>query len=324
MAKYKENSMQSIVELTTYPLQISEGRQETLKHTRSESTKAAYRQDLWDFEAWCDKHGFHSLPAHPNTVAEYLDARKNTLSPATLSRRVAGISQAHKMAGLQSPCQHEEVRSTMKGICRMKTTAQDQKHAIETHVLRQMVAEQPDTVAGIRNRALLLLGFAGAFRRSELVSLDCEDIQRTVDGMRVTLRHSKTDQEGSGTEKGIPFGRSALTCPVRTLEDWLNVSGIKEGAIFRAVTQTGKVSSTRMCDRSVALIIKQAAESVGLNPDDYSGHSLRSGLATSAAAAGKSERSIMNQTGHKSLTVLRRYIRQGSLFRDNAADGIGL
>lgn len=181
-----------------------------------------------------------------------------------------------------------------------------------------------DRLIGVRDRALLLLGFAGAFRRSELVALDLADVHAGHDGLTVVIRKSKTDQEGQGRKVGIPYGSHPHTCPVRAMATWREKSGLSEGALFRAINRHGQLQAGRLSDRAVALIVKRAALAAGLDATKYAGHSLRAGLATSAAQAGVSERSIMAQTGHKSVMVARRYIRDGSLFRDNAAAQVGL
>ncbi len=186
-----------------------------------------------------------------------------------------------------------------------------------------MVSALPDSLLGTRDRALLLVGFAGAFRRSELCALRMSDLSFTQDGLTVTIRRSKTDQEGQGRKVGIPFGSNARTCPVVALQVWIEASGIERGRVFRSVTRHGKVNG-KLGSQSVALVVKRSAEAVGLDPANLAGHSLRSGFATSAAAAGATERSIMKQTGHRSLPALRGYIRDGSLFRENAAALVGL
>ncbi len=193
--------------------------------------------------------------------------------------------------------------------------------------VRAMVAALPETTAGARDRALLLLGFAGALRRSELVALDVADVDTTRaarEGLVVTVRRSKTDQEGAGQVVGLPRGQHAETCPDRALAAWLELAGIAAGPIFRAVDKAGRVRRTRLSGYDVARIVKRAAERAGLDPARYAGHSLRAGLATSAAIAGAEERDIMRQTRHQSVTVARRYIRDGSLFRRNAAGTVGL
>jgi integrase len=187
-----------------------------------------------------------------------------------------------------------------------------------------MIVGLPESLLGERDRALLLVCFAGAFRRSELVSLDVADVSFTRDGLVIRLRRSKTDQEGEGRTIGIPYGSRPMTCPVRALKEWLDFSGITAGPLFRPVNRHGQVLATRLSDRGVARVVQRAAAAAGLDPTDVAGHSLRAGLATSAAAAGVSERAIMAQTGHKSLPMVRRYIRDGSLFIENAAAGVGL
>ena len=178
--------------------------------------------------------------------------------------------------------------------------------------------------AGCRDRALLLLGFAGALRRSELVGLDVADVTEGTDGLTVRLRRSKTDQEGAGRTVGIPYGSNPATCPVRAWRAWLEVSGVAEGAAFRPVDRHGHIGGTRLSAQAVALVLKRHAARAGLDPGEVAGHSLRAGLATSAAAAGVPERVIAEQTGHRGTAMLRRYIREGSLFRENAASAVGL
>jgi integrase len=187
-----------------------------------------------------------------------------------------------------------------------------------------MVECLPDGLAGARDRALLLIGFAGGFRRSELVALDVADVRRGRDGLTIAIRRSKTDQEGAGRLVGLPAGAQALTCPARAYANWLAIGGISRGPLFRPVTRYDTLRATRLTDQSVALIVKRAAVAAGLDPTPYGGHSLRAGLATAAAQAGVEERAIMAQTGHRSVLMVRRYIREGSLFRDNAAAALGL
>ncbi len=294
------------------------------QQSRAANTRRAYRADWADFAAWCEAHALAALPAAPETVALYLADLADRRKTSTLQRRLSAISQAHKAADHESPTGHRAVRAVWAGIRRAKGTAQDGKEAAITRDLRAMVATLPPTLGGVRDRALLLLGFAGAFRRSELVSLDVADLHTTRDGLVVSLRRSKTDQEGKGRRIGIPYGSRPATCPVRAVQDWLDASRVTTGPLLRGVNRHGQVRPTRLSDKAVALVVKRAAEAAGLDPARYAGHSLRAGLATSAAAAGVSERAIMAQTGHKSLPMVRRYIREGSLFNDNAAAEVGL
>jgi site-specific recombinase XerD len=298
-----------------------------LDAARSANTHRAYRADWAAFSAWCHAHDLAPLPASPTTLVLYLTDQARTLKASTLQRRLVAIAQTHRAAGHPTPTEDAGVRSVWRGIRRTIGTAQIGKAALLTDDLRQIVEALPDTPAGQRDRALLLLGFAGAFRRSELVALDVADVQLVSEGAIVTIRRSKTDQEGVGERIGIPRGRQAATCPVGALRDWLahlSAGGGSGGPIFRTVDRHGCIRSTRLSDRDVARIVKRAAERAGLDPTNYAGHSLRAGLATSAAIAGVEERVIMAQTRHRSVAVARRYIRDGSLFRRNAAGLVGL
>jgi len=292
---------------------------------KASATRKSYERDWRHFVAWCQTHSRRALPAEPDTVALYLTDLAQTLKVATLAKRVAALSQAHQFAGHPSPTHDILVRTVFAGIRRAKGTAQIRKRPILTEDLRQFVACLPNSLAGRRDRALLLLGFAGGFRRSELVSLSLHDLTFTGDGLIVLLRRSKTDQEGQGREVGIPFGSTPATCPVRALRAWLaDLEPNGTGPLFRPVNRHGHLLPRRVTDRAVALVVKKWAAFAGLETTGLAGHSLRSGLATSAAAAGVSERAIMAQTGHRSLTTLRKYIRSGSLFLENAAAKVGL
>ena len=308
------------VSLATY----SEQARDYARQAKSHNTRRAYASDWDDFARWCQPYGFVPLPARPETVALYLTALADALKPSTLGRRLATISQVHQAAGHETPTAAAPVRLVWAGIRRAKGTEQQGKAPAITPELRRMVDTLDDRLIGARDRALLLIGFAGAFRRSELVGLDVRDVHAGHDGLTIHIQKSKTDQEGQGRKVGIPYGSHPHTCPVRAYLAWVEKCGLTEGPLFRSVNRHGKLQPGRLSDRAVALIVKRAAQKAGLNPDKYAGHSLRAGLATSAAQAGVSERSIMAQTGHKSVMVARRYIRDGSLFRDNAAAQVGL
>ncbi len=263
------------------------------------------------------------MPAAPETVALYLAARADTLKPATLGRRLAAIAKAHQAAGHDSPAsmRHASVSEVIKGIRRTKGVAQDRKAPLLAAQLIRALATMRTDLVGLRDRALLLVGFAGAFRRSELVALDVADVHAGEDGLTITLRRSKVDQEGAGRKIGIPRGQSQETCPVRALQAWLTSASITEGALFRSVNRHAQVSG-RLSDKHVAIAVKHAAAPLGLDAKSFAGHSLRAGLVTSAAIQGRSDRSIMNQTGHRSVAMMWRYLREASLFRDNAASGL--
>jgi integrase len=216
------------------------------------------------------------------------------------------------------------VRNTLKGIRRTLGTRTVQKAPTLTDDIRTMVDAVDDGTIGARDRALILLGFAGAFRRSELVGLDIADCVFGKDGLTVTLRRSKTDQDGAGRKIGIPYGANPETCPVRTIQAWIEQAGLSGGALFRSINRHGQVQAGRLSGIDVARIVKKLAQRAGLDATAYAGHSLRAGHATSAAIAGASERSIMKQTGHRSVQMVRRYIRDGSLFRENSAGKLGL
>lgn len=295
-----------------------------LEQSKAKNTRRAYRADWADFSAWCGKYRRASLPALPDTVAYYLADRSQDLKTSTLERRLATISEAHRAAGHESPTKSIEVKLVWAGIRREKGTARAHVKPVLTRHVRSMVSHLPDSLLGVRDRALILLGFAGAMRRSELVGLDVTDLAIADEGLVVNIRKSKTDQSGAGRKVGIPFGEHVETCPVRAIQAWLDHSGIDEGPVFRSVNKHGHVMESRLSDRAVADVVKRSLLAAGKSARKYAGHSLRAGLITQAAMAGVSERAIQDQSGHKSLAVMRRYIRDGSLFRENAAAKVGL
>jgi site-specific recombinase XerD len=292
---------------------------------KAPNTIKSYRSDWAHYVEWCNRFGFVPLPAIDETVAKYLVYyAEDGLKTSTLQRRISAISQAHQAAGFESPTKSSTVRTVWASIRRKYGTQQKGKAPAVTDDIRAMVATLNDSLLGIRDRALLLIGFAGGFRRSEIVGLNVEDIEENRGGLVIRLRKSKTDQEGQGRVIGIPYGSNMNTCPVRSYQAWLQASRITTGPIFRSVNRHGKLQTNRLSDKAVALVVKRCAEAAGLDQTKYSGHSLRAGFATAAALYGKSERKIMEQTGHRSLNMVRRYIREGSLFNDNPAAGIGL
>ncbi len=297
---------------------------EFVRQAKAASTRRAYRADWADFIAWCAQYHLVSLPARPDTVAYYLADRSKRLKVSTLQRRLATIAEAHRAAGHESPNRHSQVRLVWQGIRREKGVAQVHKKPALTRHVRLMVGKLPDSLLGHRDRALLLLGFAGAMRRSELVGLDVSDLAQADEGLVITIRKSKTDQVRQGRKLGIPFGSNPETCPVRAVLGWLDSSGIQEGALFRPVNRHGQLLEKRLSDRAVAEVVQRSLKAAGKSARGYSGHSLRAGLVTQAAMSGASERSIQEQSGHRSLAVMRRYIRDGSLFRENAASKVGL
>lgn len=311
---------------------VAERARDYARNARAANTIRAYRSAWADFTSWCVAAARQALPADPDTVALYLTSLADGgLKTSTMQVRLSAISQAHKAAQLETPTRSATVSVVWSGIRRTLGTAQEGKAPTLVEDLRSMVAAmtprrgQAWRMLELRDRALLLLGFAGAFRRSELVAIDVDDLDVSRAGVVIRQRRSKTDQEGQGRRIGIPNGSRADTCPVRALQAWLTASGISSGPVFRRVNRHGQVLPGRLSGEAVAIVVKRRAEVVGLDPERLAGHSLRAGLATSAAAAGASERSIMAQTGHRSVTMVRRYIRDGELFRpDNAAAVVGL
>jgi site-specific recombinase XerD len=295
-----------------------------IEKSKAENTRRAYRADWQDFTAWCEKYRRAALPAAPDTVAYYLADRSQRLKTSTLQRRLATIAEAHRAAGYELPTRHAQVKLVWAGIRREKGTAQAHVKPVLTKHIRLMVSNLPDSLLGVRDRALILLGFAGAMRRSELVALDFDDLATGDEGLEVTIRKSKTDQAGEGRKIGIPKGQHEETCPVRAVQAWLEYAGIVEGPVFRSMNKHGHVLEQRLSGKSVAEVVKRSLVAAGKSGRRFAGHSLRAGLITQAAMAGVSERAIQHQSGHKSLAVMRRYIRDGSLFRENAASKVGL
>ena len=299
---------------------------EFLSAAKAESTRRAYRTDWMHFEAWCSRHALDALPASPETVALYITDLAASHKPATLRRRLTVISRAHQSAGYPSPASMQQslVSETLKGIRRTVGTAQVGKQPFYTQQVQTMIRALPGNLQGLRDRALLLFGFAGGFRRSELARLAVEDILREKDGLVINLRRSKTDQEAQGRKVALPYGSNPETCPVRAYRDWIETAGIEQGAVFREIDRHGRLATQALHKDSVGMIVKRAAALIGLDAAVYAGHSLRAGLATQAYLNGASELAIMQQTGHRSLATVRKYIRESSLFRDNPAAKLGL
>jgi integrase len=300
---------------------------EYAKAARAPSTKRAYAADMRAFVTWCEGIGASSLPAQPEIVALYLAHLADEGSAvATIDRALVAISQAHKLAGFASPRSEILVREVHRGIRRTLGRAQRRAKPIMPKALREIVTALPSGLLGTRDRALLLVGFASALRRSELVALDVEDLVADDAGIVLRVRRSKTDQEGVGRDVGIVLGADEATCPVRWLRRWLELAHITSGAVFRGVTRHGHVTTHRLDGGTVARVVKRSALAAGIDPTVLSGHSLRAGLATAAAKAGKPWHVIMAQTGHRSMSVFRRYVRDAEVLDAdaNASAGIGL
>jgi site-specific recombinase XerD len=291
------------------------------KAEKASATRKAYGTDFRLFREWCEAKGASALPAAPETVAAYLaHGVAEGAKASTLGRRVAAIRYAHKLASLSVPTEAEAVKATLRGIRRTIGATRVKKAPALAGQIKAMVQGCADTLAGKRDRALLLLGFAGAFRRSELVALDVGHLHETEEGLRVLIAASKTDQEAEGATVAITRGAEA--CPVRALREWLEAARIESGPIFRPINKAGTVSAARLTDRSVANIVKAYAGRAGLDEKLFAGHSLRAGFLTSAAAAGKSIFKMMDQSRHKSVDTLRGYVRDAELFKDHAGAGL--
>jgi site-specific recombinase XerD len=291
------------------------------KQDKSPATRQAYRSDFTIFQAWCTSRGVRPLPATPETVASFLasDAEAG-LKPSTISRRCAAIRYAHKLGGHEPPTNSEIVKATLRGIRRAIGAAPARKAPAVAEIMRDMAHAAPGGLKGLRDRALLLLGFGGAFRRSELVALDVGDLEETEDGLRVTIRRSKTDQDAVGTT--IAIIRGGACCPVKAIKAWLKAAGISEGPVFRPVRKGGRVRDQRLTAKSVCDLVKSYADRVGLDATLFGAHSLRAGFLTSAARRGASVFKMRDVSWHKSMDVLQAYVRDADLFRDHAGAGL--
>lgn len=286
--------------------------------SRSENTRRAYKADWAHFASWCLAMQLQALPATGTTVCLYLSAHAGILNVRTLHRRLATISSAHKAAGQRSPVAESNVKAVWSGIARRHAQPQRRKTPLVVESMRSVLDQLDDSAWGKRDRALLLLAWGGALRRSEVVSLRRADVSIEERGLVVTVRRSKTDQHGDGRQIGIPRGRIAQYCPVRSWEAWQSLRTPGSKWAFVPLRGEHLLGTGALTDKHVARLVKRVCAAAGLE-GDYSGHSLRAGFATAAASAGASERAIMAQTGHKSLLIARGYIRPATLFEDNAA-----
>ena len=298
-----------------------------LKNSKAANTVRAYKSDFKDFSLFCVQNEFKNLPSEPNVVSLYLthlSTREIKLS--TIKRRLVSIGVIHKMKGHYLDTKHPIIIENLMGIKRRKGIVQNGKKPILINDLKQIIdvinEQKIEDIKKLRDKSIILIGFAGGFRRNEIVSLDFEDLDFVFEGLKITVKKSKTDQFGEGLTKGLPYFENQLYCPVLTVKRWINISKIHEGALFRRFSKGSKLSKNRLTDQTVALIIKQYLSIAGINSANYSGHSLRSGFATSAAEAGAEERSIMAMTGHKSTEMVRRYIKEANIFKNNALNKI--
>ena len=300
-----------------------------LKSSKALNTVRAYKSDFKDFGLFCVQNGFKNLPTEPKIVSLYLTyLSTKDIKISTIKRRLVSIGVIHKIKGHYLDTKHPIIIENLMGIKRRKGIVQKGKKPILINDLKKIIdvinQQKIEDIKKLRDKSIILIGFSGGFRRNEIVSLNIEDLDFVFEGLKITVRKSKTDQFGEGLIKGIPHFDNKLYCPVTTVKRWLNISKIKKGPLFRRFARGSKLSENRLTDQTVALIIKEYLNIAGINSSNYSGHSLRSGFATSAAEAGAEERSIMEMTGHKSTEMVRRYIKEANLFKNNALSKIKL
>jgi len=313
-------------QLVTDVKKLHEETLENLKSSKANNTLRAYKSDFKDFGIFCAKHGFNSMPTEPKVVSLYLTHLSANSKISTLRRRIVSIGVVHKLKGHYLDTKHPIIIENLMGIKRKKGSFQTGKKPILINHLKQIIntidEQKIEKIKKLRNRTLILIGFGGGFRRTELISINHEDLDFVEEGVKITLRRSKTDQFGEGMVKGLPYFTNEKYCPVTSLKNWLTISKIKTGPIFRRFAKGSILTSNRLTDQSVVLIIKKYLELAGIETQNFSGHSLRSGFATVAAESGADERSIMAMTGHKTTQMVRRYIREASLFKNNALNKI--
>jgi len=298
-----------------------------LKNSKAINTIRAYKSDFRDFELFCVKNGFKSIPTDPKIVSLYLThLSTKDVKMSTLKRRLVSIGVIHKFKGHYLDTKHPSIIENIMGIKRRKGSIQKGKKPLLISYLKQIINVidkfNNEEIKKFRDRSIILIGFSGGFRRNEIVSLDCDDLDFVTEGLKINLRRSKTDQFGEGAVKALPYFENSQYCPVLSLKKWIEVSNIKSGALFRRFSKGSKLMENRLTDQTVALLIKKYLKLAGIDSKNYSGHSLRSGFATSAAESGAEERSIMAMTGHKSTEMVRRYIKEADLFKNNALNKI--
>ena len=298
-----------------------------LKSSKASNTVRAYKSDFNDFEIFCARNGFNSLPSEPKIVSLYLThlSTKNA-KMSTLKRRLVSIGVIHRLKGHYLDNKHPSIIENIMGIKRRKGSIQKSKKPLLINHLKQLInvidEQKNEDIKKLRDRSIILVGFTGGFRRNEIVSLDYEDLDFVQEGLKIQIRRSKTDQFGEGSVKALPYFDSSKYCPVISLKNWIEISKIESGPLFRRFVKGSKLSKNRLTDQTVALLIKEYLMLAGIESKNYSGHSLRSGFATSAAESGAEERNIMAMTGHKSTEMVRRYIKEANLFKNNALNNI--
>jgi len=298
-----------------------------LQSSKATNTVRAYKSDFKDFGLFCAQNGFKALPSEPKIVSlylTYLSTKDNKIS--TLKRRLVSIGVIHKLKGHYLDTKHPSIIENIMGIKRRKGSIQKGKKPILINDLKLIIdvidQKKNEDIKKLRDRSIILIGFSGGFRRNEIVALDYEDLDFVSEGLKIDIKRSKTDQFGEGSKKALPYFDNSQYCPVVSLQKWIKISKINSGSLFRRFSKGSKLSENRLTDQTVALLIKAYLQLAGIDSKNYSGHSLRSGFATSAAESGAEERSIMTMTGHKSTEMVRRYIKEANLFKNNALNKI--
>ena len=298
-----------------------------LQSSKANNTVRAYKSDFNDFGIFCAQNGFKSLPSDPKIVSLYLThLSTKDAKMSTLKRRLVSIGVIHKLKGHYLDTKHPAIIENIMGIKRRKGSIQKAKKPILINSLKLIIdaidKQNKQEIKKFRDRSIILIGFSGGFRRNEIVSLDSDDLDFVPEGLKINIKRSKTDQFGEGFTKALPYFDSSKYCPVVSLKNWLDISKITSGPVFRRFVKGSKLSENRLTDQTVAILIKQYLNLAGIDSKHYSGHSLRSGFATSAAESGAEERNIMAMTGHKSTEMVRRYIKEANLFKNNALNKI--
>ena len=313
-------------ELTTDLKSLYEATLNNLKISKANNTLRAYKSDFKDFGIFCAKHSLNSLPSEPKIVSLYLTHLSKNSKISTLRRRLVSISMVHKLKGYYLDTKHPIIVENLMGIKRTKGSIQKGKKPLLINHLKLIInvinQQKIDDIKKLRDKSIILVGFGGGFRRTELISIDYEDLEFVSEGLKILIKKSKTDQLGEGMVKGLPYFTNERYCPVNNLKKWLETSKIKSGPIFRRFSKGLFLSDKRLTDQSVVLLIKKYLGLAGIENKNFAGHSLRSGFATAAAESGADERSIMAMTGHKTTQMVRRYIREANLFKNNALNKI--
>jgi len=313
-------------ELTSDLKLLHEATLNNLKSSKANNTLRAYKSDFKDFGAFCAKHSLNAMPTEPKIVSLYLTHLSKNSKVSTLRRRLVSISMVHKLKGHYLDTKHPIIVENLMGIRRAKGSIQTGKKPILINHLKLIInvinEYKIDEIKKFRDKSIILIGFGGGFRRTELTSIDYEDLEFVPEGLKINIRKSKTDQFGEGMIKGLPYFSNKIYCPIVNLKKWLEISKIKSGPIFRRFAKGSTLTDKRLTDQSVVLLIKEYLNLAGIENKNFAGHSLRSGFATVAAESGADERSIMAMTGHKTTQMVRRYIKEANLFKNNALNKI--